>query len=70
MRRLAACVVAAVVAFAAPAYLAADSPLVFDTRDWRFEAPESLGTQADLELTGTQIQLCTDEIARLIHYRP
>src|SRR5262249_49059673 len=48
----------------------ADGLLTFETEDWRFEAPDVLGTQADLELNGRQTQLCTDEIKRLIHHRP
>ena len=69
MRRLAACfVAAAAVVLAAPAY--GDGLLVTETEDWRFEAPDVLGTQADLELNARQIQLCADELKRLLHYRP
>jgi RTX calcium-binding nonapeptide repeat (4 copies) len=44
--------------------------LRFETRDWIFSAPASLGTQADLELQGRAVQLCHDEIRVLIGYRP
>lgn len=44
--------------------------LVFGTEDWTFESPAVLGTQADLELSARQIQLCTDEIERLVSHRP
>jgi hypothetical protein len=53
-----------------PVALEADGGLVFETEDWHLEAPDVLGTQADLELNGRQTQLCTDEIKRLIHHRP
>jgi hypothetical protein len=57
-------------ALAAPASRAADGVLAFETEDWRFESPAVLGSQADLELASRQIQLCTDELKRLLHYRP
>jgi len=41
-----------------------------ETEDWIFVAPGALGTQADLELVGRSIQICSDEIERLIGYRP
>src|SRR5262249_16841511 len=56
MRRLADCLVAAVVALAVPSYVAADSILVFETEDWHFEAPDALGTQAELELSGAAVR--------------
>jgi hypothetical protein len=69
MRRLAACLAAAAaVVLAAPAY--GDGLLVAETEDWRFEAPDVLGSQADLELNARQIQLCTDDLERLLHHRP
>ena len=33
-------------------------------------APDSLGTQADLELNATAVQICTDEIHKLVGHRP
>jgi hypothetical protein len=49
VRRFAACVAAAVVALAAPAYPAVDSLLVFDTRDGAPAASVTLsGSAADL----------------------
>ena len=69
MLRLVVCLlVAAAAAVAAPAY--GDGLLVAETDDWRFEAPDVLGPQADLELNARQIQLCTEELERLLHYRP
>ena len=56
-------------AFAAPAAAAA-ADLTTQTEDWTFTAPDVLGTQADLELNARQVQLCTDEMERLIAYRP
>ena len=54
--------------FAVPVAAAAD--LTTQTEDWTFTAPDVLGTQADLELNARQVQLCTDEMERLIAYRP
>ena len=48
----------------------AQEALRYETADWIFTAPASLGTQADLELTGRQVQLCHDEIELLTGYRP
>lgn len=69
MLRVAACL-AVLAVVAVPTGVQADAVLVFETEDWRFEAPDVLGTQADLELSGRQIQLCTDEVERLISHRP
>jgi hypothetical protein len=44
--------------------------LRYETEDWIFTAPAALGTQADLELNGRQIQLCSDEIEALTGHRP
>jgi hypothetical protein len=44
--------------------------LAFQTEDWTLESPAALGTQADLELSARQIQLCTDEVRRLVSHRP
>ena len=65
-RAIVAVVVLAV--FAVPAAAAAD--LSAQTEDWTFSAPDVLGTQADLELNARQVQLCTNEVERLIAYRP
>jgi len=58
------------VALSAAAARAADGTLVFQTKDWTFESPAVIGTQADLELVPSEIQLCTDEIKRLVSHRP
>jgi len=44
--------------------------LSFETEDWIFTAPSSLGTQEDLELGAHQVQICTNEIKALIGHRP
>jgi hypothetical protein len=41
-----------------------------ETEDWILTAPATLGTQADLELNGRALQLCHDEIERVIGHRP
>jgi hypothetical protein len=43
---------------------------VVETTDWRLEAPAVLATQDELELLAQGVQLCTDELERLLHYRP
>ena len=48
----------------------AEDVLRFETADWILTAPPALGTQADLELNGRQVQLCEDEIERLVGHRP
>jgi hypothetical protein len=69
-----ACV--AVGLLAAPAGASGGSPfaradvLVATTKDWIMRAPESLGTQADLELNAAAVQICTDEIHKLVGHRP
>src|SRR3990172_8932903 len=55
-----------VFAAAAPA----EEMLRYETGDWIFTAPATLGTQADLELNGRQVQLCSDEIVALTGHRP
>jgi len=59
-----------IAALAVPALAEGDATLVYDTEDWHLEVRVVLGTQADLELSGRQIQLYTDEVERLIHHRP
>lgn len=41
-----------------------------ETDDWILTAPAALGTQSDLELNARAIQLCHDEIERVIGHRP
>jgi hypothetical protein len=50
--------------------VAAAAELTTQTEDWTFVAPDVLGTQADLELNARQVQLCTDEMKRVVAYRP
>jgi hypothetical protein len=67
MKRIAlVLLVAALGAAAAPAR----AELRYETADWTFVAPEELGTQADLELNARQVQLCTDELEKLLGHRP
>ena len=47
----------------------AAAELRYETADWTFVAPDEIGTQADLELSARQVQLCTDELKRLLGYR-
>jgi RTX calcium-binding nonapeptide repeat (4 copies) len=61
---------AAIASLVLAAVTGAQSTLRFETEDWIFEAPSSLGTQADLELGARQVQLCTDEIELLVGHRP
>jgi len=44
--------------------------LSFETEDWIFTDPSSLGTQDDLALNAHQVQICTNEIKALIGHRP
>ena len=62
-------VLAALVVLAVPAAAAA-ADITTQTEDWAFTAPDALGTQADLELNARQVQLCTDEMKRLVAHRP
>ena len=66
--------VLAVSGFVAGLVFAAAAPaeemLRYETGDWIFTAPATLGTQADLELNGRQVQLCSDEIVALTGHRP
>jgi hypothetical protein len=41
-----------------------------ETADWALTAPDSLGTQADLELVARATQICTDEVKLLTGRRP
>jgi hypothetical protein len=43
---------------------------VATTKDWIMRAPDSLGTHADLELNAAAVQICTDEIHKLVGHRP
>lgn len=58
------------------AFLAAALPaaaaleLRVETRDWVLTAPDEVGTQQDLDLLGRAVQLCTDEIVKLLGHRP
>lgn len=47
-----------------------DDLLRAETDDWILTAPAALGTQSDLELNARAIQLCHDEIERVIGHRP
>ena len=49
---------------------AAESDLRYETDDWIFTAPSSLGTTEDLALIGQLTQLCSDDIERLVGRRP
>lgn len=62
--------VCALVFPALAAALSAEEALRYETKDWIFIAPATLGTQADLELNGRHVQLCHDEIVRLTGHRP
>lgn len=42
----------------------------YETADWVFVAPSEIGTAGDLELAGRAVQLCTDEIEKLLGHRP
>jgi hypothetical protein len=48
----------------------ANAGLSFETEDWIFVAPSSLGTREDLELGAHMVQICTNEIKALIGHRP
>ena len=48
----------------------AEDLLRVETEDWILTAPATLVTQQDLELVGTAIQICSDEIELLTGYRP
>ena len=63
-------IVLVTVAVLALAGVASAADRTTETEDWTFTAPDVLGTQADLELNARQVQLCTDEMKRLIAYRP
>jgi RTX calcium-binding nonapeptide repeat (4 copies) len=49
---------------------AAESDLRYETEDWIFSAPSSLGTTEDLALIGQLVQVCSDDIERLVGRRP
>jgi hypothetical protein len=48
----------------------ADDTFRAETDDWILTAPAALGTQADLELNARGVQLCHDEIEKVIGHRP
>lgn len=68
MRRGVVVLVALATLFVSAVAAAAD--VTTQTEDWTFTAPDVLGTQADLELNARQVQLCTDEMKRLVAHRP
>jgi hypothetical protein len=49
---------------------ASEGELTATTKDWVFRAPASLGSQADLELNAAAVQICSDEIRKLVGHRP
>jgi hypothetical protein len=57
-----------VLAVAAPA--AAVAELRVETKDWVLTAPDEVATQGELDLMGRAVQLCTDEIVKLLGHRP
>jgi hypothetical protein len=59
-----------VLALTVVAGTAAAPDLRIETRDWVLIAPDEVGTQEELELTGRAIQICTNELKRLIGHRP
>jgi hypothetical protein len=65
-----AAIVALALAAAAVATAAPAAELRLETPDWVFTAPDEIGTQADLELTGRAVQICTDEIEKLLGHQP
>lgn len=68
--RLRITAVAAVFVLVLAASATAQQTLRYETKDWVLTAPATLGTQADLELNGRQLQLCHDQIVKLTGYRP
>jgi hypothetical protein len=48
----------------------AEDMLRAETDDWILTAPAALGTQADLDLNARGVQLCHDEIEKVIGHRP
>ncbi len=66
--RLAITTAAALLVVTTPA--SGEDILRFETSDWVFTAPTSLGSQADLELNGLQTQLCSAQIRVLVGRRP
>ena len=61
-------VLLAALSLALPA--AAVVELRVETRDWLLTAPDEVGTQQDLDLLGRAVQLCTDEVVKLLGHRP
>jgi RTX calcium-binding nonapeptide repeat (4 copies) len=49
---------------------AAESDLRYETEDWIFTAPASLGSTEDLALIGQLVQVCSDDIELLVGRRP
>jgi hypothetical protein len=70
MGRGRAVLVAVAVALAGAAGAAGSAELETRTADWIVTAPDSLGTQADLDLVARATQLCTDEVKLLVGRRP
>jgi hypothetical protein len=48
----------------------AEDVLRAESDDWILTAPATLGTQADLDLSARAVQLCHDEIEKVIGHRP
>jgi hypothetical protein len=61
--------VAALLVLAAALPAAAAAELRVETKDWVLTAPDDVGTQGSLDLMGQAVQLCTDEIVKLLGYR-
>jgi hypothetical protein len=68
--RASAVIVVLTLAAAAGAGAVPGGELRTETRDWIFVAPSELGSAADLELHARTVQLCTDEMMKLIGHRP
>ena len=60
----------ALLALAAALPAAAATELRATTQDWVLVASDEIGAQQDLELAGRAVQLCHDEIVRLLGHRP
>jgi RTX calcium-binding nonapeptide repeat (4 copies) len=68
--RSVALTVALALAVFAGAGTAAAEELRTETQDWVLVAPSEVGTTADLELLSRAIQICTDELKKLVGHRP
>lgn len=62
--------IAAAVALAVALPAAAAAELRATTNDWVLVAPDDVGTQAELEQLATAVQICNDEIVKLLGHRP